>query len=245
MWLENLDIGLLAGAAAAIASGLIQGYSGFAGALIIVPVLAVVFGPIEAIAITVVAGLAGNLVLTRDAAKSANWRESGVVSAAIAVSIPLGLVFLISADPMIIRRGMGVFILLAAFLLMSGWTYKGKRGLISNAGVGLVSGLIIGAFGVPSGPVFVVYFLSAPVPVPVQRANIIMTVSVTLTIMMIGLIVEGVYSAETVVRCAVIAPLYLIAAHIGKGLFRTVPATWFNKIAYSLLLASGTMALIA
>lgn len=245
MWLEIFDIGLLAGAAAAIASGLIQGYSGFAGALIIVPVLAVVFSPIEAIAITVVAGLAGNIVLTRDAAKSANWREVGAVSAAIAVTVPVGLLFLVSAEPAIIRRGMGIFILLAAFLLMSGWSYKGTRGLVSSTGVGFVSGLIIGAFGVPSGPVFVVYFLSAPVPVPVQRANIIMTVSVTLTIMMIGLIVEGAYAAETVVRSAIIAPLYLIAAHFGKVLFLTVPATWFNKVAYTLLLASGTMALLA
>ena len=245
MGFEILDIGLLAGSLAAIASGLIQGYSGFAGALVIVPVLAVLFSPIEAIAITVVAGLAGNLVLTRNAAKSVNWREAGVVSLAIAISIPLGLLFLLSAEPLVIRRGMGVFILLAAFLLMSGWTYQGTRGVISATGVGLVSGLIIGAFGVPSGPVFVVYFLSAPVPVAVQRANIIMTVSVTLTTMMIGLIVEGAYTADIVVRSLIIAPLYLIAAHFGKVLFLTVPATWFNKVAYSLLLASGIMALLA
>ena len=245
MGFEILDIGLLAGASAAIASGLIQGYSGFAGALIIVPVLAVLYSPIEAIAIAVVAGLAGNLVLMRNAAKSTNWRETGVVSAAIAISIPLGLLFLLSAEPAVIRRGMGVFILFAAFLLMSGWTYKGPRGIISGAVVGWVSGLIIGAFGVPSGPVFVVYFLSAPVPVPVQRANIIMTVSVLLTIMLIGLIVEGAYTQETIVRCAIIAPLYLIAAQAGKMLFLSVPATWFNKVAYVLLLASGTMALLA
>ena len=72
-----------------------------------------------------------------------------------------------------------------------------------------------------------------------------MTVSVTLTIMMIGLIVEEAYTADTVVRSLIIAPLYLIAAHFGKVLFLTVPATWFNKVAYSLLLASGTMALLA
>ena len=132
MGFEILDIGLLAGSLAAIASGLIQGYSGFAGALIIVPVLAVLFSPIEAIAISVVAGLAGNLVLMRNAAKNVNWREAGVVSFAIAISIPLGLLFLLSAEPIVIRRGMGVFILLAAFLLMSGWTYKGPRGVAAS-----------------------------------------------------------------------------------------------------------------
>ena len=167
------------------------------------------------------------------------------VSVAIAVSVPLGLIFLISADPVIIRRGMGVFILLAAFLLMSGWTYKGVRGYSSSGIVGAVSGLIIGAFGVPSGPVFVVYFLSAPVQVQVQRANIIMTVSVTLTIMLIGLIIEGAYTVETIARCSIIAPLYLIAAQFGKMWFQAIPTTWFNKVAYTLLLAPGTTALLA
>lgn len=245
MGLDILGIGLLVGSLAAIASGLIQGYSGFAGALIIVPVLAVVFSPIEAIAITVVAGLAGNVALTRNAAKSTDWRETAIVSLAIAFSIPLGLMFLVSTDPLVIRRGMGVFILLAAFLLISGWTYKGPRGIPSGTVVGLTSGLIIGAFGVPSGPVFVVYFLSAPVSVAEQRANIIMTVNVTLTIMMIGLIVEGIYTANTVIRCAVVAPLYLLAAHFGKVLFLSVPSTWFNRVAYTLLLATGVMALLA
>ena len=185
------------------------------------------------------------MALTRNAAKSADWHETAIVSLAIAISIPLGLMFLVSTDPLVIRRGMGVFILLAALLLMSGWSYKGERGILSGAVVGLTSGLIIGAFGVPSGPVFVVYFLSAPVPVVEQRANIIMTVTVTLTIMMVGLIVEGAYTTHTVIRCAVIAPLYLLAAHFGKVLFHSVPSTWFNRVAYTLLLASGVMALLA
>ncbi|HIC65987.1 MAG TPA: hypothetical protein EYO87_08320 [Paracoccus sp.] len=63
--------------------------------------------------------------------------------------------------------------------------------------------------------------------------------------MLIGLIVEGAYTQETIVRSAIIAPLYLIAAQAGKMLFLSVPATWFNKVAYVLLLASGTMALLA
>ena len=52
MWIEVLNMSLLLGSLAALVSGLIQGYSGFAGGLIIVPVLAILFSPIEAIAIS-------------------------------------------------------------------------------------------------------------------------------------------------------------------------------------------------
>jgi len=245
MWIEILDLSLFIGGLAAFVSGLIQGYSGFAGGLIIVPVLAILFSPIEAIAITVIAGLIGGLTLIRAATKNADWQEAGPVVIAMSIAIPIGLLFLVSADPLIIRRGMGVFILVAAFLLMSGWTYKGTRGHFAGGITGATSGLIMGAFGVPAGPVFVVYFLSAPVPVTVQRANIIVAVFVAVIFLLGGMIVEGAYNAETLARSAIIAPLYLMGTLTGKKLFQVAPVAWFKKAAYTLLLASGIAALLA
>jgi len=149
----------------------------------------------------------------------------------------------VSAEPDVIRLGMGIFTLLAAFLLMSGWRYRGSRGLVSGVVVGAVSGLIVGAFGVPSGPVFVVYFLSSQLPVHVQRANIVIAVTVVLTVMVIGLAVEGAYAEETLWRLIVVAPLYLVSTWAGKWLFQKLPSTWFVKVAYVLLLASGVAVL--
>lgn len=240
---EIYDIALLIAGTVAVVSGLIQGYSGFAGALFMVPILASLMNPIDAVAIAMVAGLAGNATITADAAKSAEWREAGSVSVAIAVSIPAGLLFLVSAEPEIIRLGMGVFTLLAAFLLMSGWRYRGARGIGSGVVVGVTSGLIVGAFGVPSGPVFVVYFLSSPSLVPVQRANIVIAVTVVLTVMVIGLAIEGAYTEDILWRLIVVAPLYLVSTWTGKWLFQKLPSTWFVKVAYGLLLASGVAVL--
>jgi len=245
MWIEIFDTGLLLGSLAALVSGLIQGYSGFAGGLIIVPILAILFSPIEAIAIAAIAALAGSMALITNAVKNADWRETGSVSVAIAISIPLGLLFLVSTDPLIIRRGMGIFILFAAFLLMSGWTYKGTRGHFAGGLTGATSGLVMGAFGVPAGLIFVVYFLSAPVPIVVQRANIIIVVFVALFFLLGGLIVQGAYTAETLARTIIIAPLYLAGSLSGKKLFQIAPAAWFKKAAYTLLLASGLAVLLA
>ena len=108
---EVLDTSLLIGTGVAFVSAVIQGYSGFGGGLVVVPILAILFGPIEATAITSIAGLLGNVLLWPDAIKKAYWPEAAPLSIAAAIAIPIGLLFLPTADPTLIRRGMGVFIL--------------------------------------------------------------------------------------------------------------------------------------
>ncbi len=70
---EIAELSLLLACFTALMSGMIQGYSGFGGGLIIVPILAFLFSPLEAIAIAAPAGLVGNAFLLPNAAKSANW----------------------------------------------------------------------------------------------------------------------------------------------------------------------------
>jgi len=152
MFTEVLDQSLAIAAIVAFVSAMIQGYSGFGGGLVIIPILAVLWGPIEAIAITAAAALIGNFLLWPEAVKKANWAEAAPLSIALAISIPLSLLFLVSADPVIIRRGMGVFILVAAFILMSGWSYSGKRNVVASATAGALAGGITGGFGIPGGP---------------------------------------------------------------------------------------------
>ncbi len=150
MLIEILDLTLLLGAAAALLSAMIQGYSGFGGGLVVIPILAVLFSPPEAIAIAALGVITGNLALLPGAARTANWREAAPVSIALAIGIPLALGFLISADPALIRRGMGVFILAAA-VLMSGWTFQGRRTVFTSLAAGALTGGITGGFGIPAG----------------------------------------------------------------------------------------------
>ncbi len=240
---EIAELSLLLGCITALMSGMIQGYSGFGGGLVIIPILAFLFSPLEAIAIASPAGLVGNAFLLPNAAKSANWREVVPMSVAIAVSIPLGLLFLLSADPALIRRGMGVLVIFAAILLMTGWTYRGTRSVTASSVVGALAGGVTGGFGIPGGPIFVVYFLSALVEPHVQRANIILSVGVTISFLLAGLIADGLYDSLTLARSAFVVPMWLIGSRIGKRLFEVAPAVWFKKVTYGLLLVTGISAL--
>jgi len=150
---------------------------------------------------------------------------------------------LISADPAPIRRGIGVFILAATAVLMTGWAFKGRRSVFTSLAAGAVTGGITGGFGIPGGPFMIVYYLSAPVPPPVQRANIIVTGSVGILFVIIGLAVGGPFDQGTVLRGIIITPLYLAGVWIGRRIFRIAPAAWFKKVTYAILIATGIMAL--
>ena len=241
---EILDTTLLLGAIAALFSAMIQGYSGFGGGLVIVPILAVLFSPLEAIAMASLGAIAGNITLLPGAARTTNWREAAPVSLALALAIPLALNFLISADPALIRRGMGVFILAAAAVLMTGWTFRGRRSVFTSLATGALTGGITGGFGIPGGPFMVLYYLSAPEPPPVQRANIIVTSTVGISFLIMGLIAEGTYDQPTLWRSAVIAPLFLAGIWIGRRIFQIAPAAWFKKVTYAILITTGIMALV-
>jgi len=246
LFVEILELSLLLGALFAFASGVIQGFSGFGGGLMVVPILAVLFSPIEAIAIAALAALAaisGNMVMLPDAIRKAHWPEAAPVSIALAIATPLALNFLISADPVLIRRGMAVFILAASVVLMTGWTFSGKRNVLTSLATGTVTGGITGGFGIPGGPFMIVYYLSAPVAPPVKRANIIVSACVGMTILIIGLIVADAYNQATIMRAIIIAPVFLAGSWAGRVFFKIAPVTWFKHVAYTILLATGIMAL--
>ena len=235
---------MLIGALIAFISALIQGYSGFGGGLIIVPALALLYTPLEAIAITAVAGIFGSLTLLPTALKKVYWPEAAPVMIAVAITIPIGLAFLVSADPTLIRRGMGVFILVASAVLASGWTYPGKRGLVPSVVSGALAGGVTGGFGIPGGPFLVIYFMSAPVEPAVQRANMIVSFSIAIVFMIGGLIFNGAYPQDTIARAIVIVPMFVVGARMGQYIFKIAPAEWFKKVTFGLLVATGITVLL-
>jgi uncharacterized membrane protein YfcA len=241
---DVLNPSFILGACVAGLSGVLAGYAGFGGALILVPILAYLYSPIEAIGIAAICAFATLLTLFPNAAKTAYWPEAAPVVSVASLSLFAGLTFLVSADPVLIRRGMGVFVTLVALVLMSGWSYRGPRGIMAGGIIGALTGGITGAFGIPGSPISALYFLAAPVSPKIQRANMIVVNTVLVTFLLGGLVVAGIYDAPLLVRAAIITPLFVLGAQLGKHLFTTDPSAWFKKVTLALLLATGLSAII-
>lgn len=145
-WAAILNLSLLMGALVAVTSGIIHGYTGFGAALFMTPLFAILFGPVEAIGVGSVIGFCGSAQLYPGAARNAVWRELIPIFAGIVILTPFGAILLFKTDPELIRRAMGVLILLFALILISGWVYRGPRGPVSSAAVGA---LAVGSLALP------------------------------------------------------------------------------------------------
>lgn len=233
-----LNADLLFAALIAVFSGVIHGYTGFGAALFMTPLFALLFGPVDAIALSVIIAIFGSAQLYPRAARNARWRELIPASLAIVVFTPLGTYLLFSLDPEVIRRSMGGFVLLAALVLLGGWNYKGPRGNIASAVAGGLAGIITGTTGV-GGPPLAIYFLSAPVAPVVQRANIVIAVTAMIAVVLISLLVAGGIVGGTFMRGVVLIPTYVVGTWFGSHLFNIAPQKYFRRVALWLLLATG------
>lgn len=240
---EVWNADLLYAALIAIVSGAIHGYTGFGAALFMVPLFALLFGPVDAIAISIVMGLFGSVQLYPGAARSAHWRELIPVCQAIAIFTPIGTYLLFSVDDEIIQNAMGILVLLAALILLSGWTYKGPRGLVASVVTGGLGGSLTGAAGV-GGPALALYFLSAPSAPAEQRANIVISVAAVLIMTLLSLVVAGGVSQGILLRAIFLIPVYVLGTWSGSRMFVIAPQAYFRRVALWLLVAAGLGILI-
>jgi uncharacterized protein len=219
-------------------SGMIHGYTGFGAGLLMTPLFSLLFGPVEAIAISTIVAIFGSAQLYPGAARHAKWRELTPILIALALATPVGTYLLFNLDPELIRRAMGGFVLLFAGILMSGWIYRGRRNAAASSAVGALAGVISGATGV-GGPPVALYFLSSPHPAEIQRANIVIAVSVLILLVLIAVAAGGGFTAETVVRGIILTPAYIAGTWSGSRLFAFAPKEYFKRVALWLLLATG------
>ena len=246
--LNNLNsiwtISLILAACVALPSGIIQGYAGFGGALFAVQFFALLFGPVTAFSIVAILMLTAQLQIFPGAMKKADWKEILPVLVPSCITMQLGIFFLVSADPSFIRRGMGAFILLITVFMIFGYRYVGKRRKLVGIATGSVAGAITGSFGVPAFPLSAIYFHNSASEPGLIRANVLTAICFTLIFSIVGLSAHGVYNETSLLRAALIFPIFTLGIYLGQFLFKIAPADWFAKVTYGVLICSGLILLM-
>ena len=240
-----LDGKVLLGALVCFVAVTLQGYTGFGGALIMFPLLSIIFEPIGGIVIASFVGIVSQLLLVVDAVKKATWRELAPLLAATITATFLGTLLLVAMEANVIRWAIGLFVIGAAALLMANIQYRGPRGPVVSLGVGAVAGGVSGAFGVPGGPIFVLYFLAAPVEPAEQRANLVLGTGAIIGMMFVGLAYSGQVDGGRAAASLAITPFALAGIAFGAFLFRTIPSVWFRQVALWLVFAAGLASIAA
>ena len=142
---------MAAAIAVAGAAGLVRGFAGFGSGLMMVPVLALVFGPKAAVPIVVILEIAVSVQLLPRARGDVEWRFVGIMAAGAFLTMPLGVYFLASMDAELMSRLIAINVIVAVILLASGWRYNGPRPAWLTMIVGAISGVFVAAttLGIP------------------------------------------------------------------------------------------------
>ena len=169
---------LICAALVAAAAGIVRGITGFGGAMVAAPPLALLLGPHVAVPVVLVLEsviAAPMLVKTR---RQVQRGVIGPILLAACVTVPLGAFILVVAEPQLIRRAIAIAVILFALMLLRGWRYSHQPHIATSLAVGAISGAMTGATSI-GGPPVILYLLSGPHSAETTRANLTLFIAVT------------------------------------------------------------------
>jgi len=230
--------------AAAVLAGTVRGFSGFGAGLVMTPLLALVYGPVDAVVIMMMTVLVGGMQMIPAALPYATKRDLVPIAIACVIATPVGTYLLVTGDPDVMRRFIGGFVLVSALVMLVGWSYTGKRNARISFGAGIVSGFANGAGGV-GGPPVTLYLISSDEPAMVKRSNIAVTSTLQAFLTVIPLAFTGVITGDLLLRSAALLIPFVGALILGGRLFSRATDRIYRLVALWLLVVIGfTVALV-
>lgn len=235
---------ILAAIAVASVAGVIRGITGFGGAMIMAPPLALLLGPKLAVPITLMLETCAAAPMLPAAARIARWRVLMPVSVVALLFVPLGSYMLLNADPQTLRRAIALTVIVFAVLLLRGARYTGPQRTPVLLGLGGLSGAMLGATSIGAPPV-ILYLLSGPDPIEVTRANLTLYVVVISAAGLAALAWQRVIDAQALTIALLMTPTYALGVIAGSRLFSRFSDQRFRQLTLSMMLVVSVGVLFA
>lgn len=246
MILESLTVWqILAMTGAFVASGLVRGFNGGAGAnFITAPVLALILDAREGVPLIILLNLISNIQVMPSALPHANWRRMIPVGIAAVATAPLGAWILVVVAEDTMRRIVAGTAIALSLLLLTGWRYNGPRGLPVRIGVGALGGLVTGSVSMGGPPVFL-YLLSGPGTAAQHRADFLSFGAMVQAGAILAFAVSGLITLQTLVLAAAMYVPFTLACWAGMRLFaRSSDAQFRNYTLWGIAVLSLVIAVI-
>jgi uncharacterized membrane protein YfcA len=222
-------------AAVALLAGFMRGFVGVGSGMLMAPIFAILFGPLQAVGMVIMLDAFVTAQLLPSVHRLIEWRVIIPMAGAAALSMPAGTWLLVNIDARIMTRVIALIVLVFVLLLMIGWRYRGPKRLGITLGVGGVSGVMIAATSMGNPPV-IVYFLSGPDTAATNRANFTGYFAVTLATLLVMMTARGLIDGAAVLRTALLVPVFAVAAWLGAKYFYMSTDRRYRQVALGLLL---------
>jgi uncharacterized membrane protein YfcA len=229
--------------ASAGAAGVLRGVTGFGSSLLLAPTLSIIWGPADAIIITLLIGITASLLMFPR--HSGRIKRSSVMPLAAA-----GLIFIVPgvhclrfAEPETMRRTIA-YVMLAITLLMILYprTYFSASRWHSII-AGAIAGLIMGATSM-GGPPIVLYFSGQDAETSQLKANIVVAVGILELGALLALTALRGLDLTVVLRFSVLLPSFVGALYLAERLVPKHAGIVYRHLIIALLIVTGIIAAI-
>ena len=233
-WVAILALGL--------ASGTLSGIVGFGASIMLMPVLMLAFGPLEAVPVMAIAALMANLSRVVVWWREVDWRANAYYCATAIPASALGARTLLILDPRIVEGTLGAMFLVMVparrWLLSRGFRIVAWQLALVGAGIGFLSGMVAS-----TGPINTPFFLAYGL---IKGAYLSTEAVGSMAIGITKAVVFQRFNAlplETVGRGLVIGTTLMIGSRLAKGFVLRLDAHQFRALMDCLLAGAGLLLL--
>jgi len=227
----------------------VRGAAGFGAGLIAVPMLTFILPVPTAVSVASVLTTLTSIQQVSREWRQIAWPQFITIFLYSMVGIGLGLYFIKLLNEDVLRRCLGIFLIL--YSCHSLWVARTSTRLLAKrwhgplaAVVGIAGGLISALFGAGAGPVYVVYFDILRLEKAVFRATMSAVVLLAGVARIAGYESSGFYTASSVALVATGIPLVLIGSWLGDRVIYRLNDRWFSRLVAAIILLSGATLLL-
>jgi uncharacterized membrane protein YfcA len=228
---------------ATLVAGFMRGFVGFGGAMVIIPVLTLLVGPLGAVAVAAVSGVPATIQLLPTTIRHSEHRFVVPLGLATFIAAPLGAWILVSVDPKIMKMVIALLVMAMVAFLAGGWRFARRARLATTLATGAAGGFIQGCAGV-GGPPIVGLSLSRTGPPSQQRANVLAGVMAVSFSSMIPLWYHGLFTRDAVLLGLLLVPLNSAGTWVGARYFSGAGQQYFRRAALGILAAIGLVTFV-
>ncbi len=233
-WAAILALGLV--------SGTLSGIVGFGASIMLMPVLMLAFGPLEAVPIMAIAALLANFSRMVVWWREVDWRANAYYCATAIPAAALGARTLLILEPRLVEGILGAMFLLMIparrWLLARGLRINAWHLALVGAGIGFLSGMVAS-----TGPINTPFYLAYGL---VKGGYLATEALGSMAIGITKAIVFQRFNAlpwETVARGLVIGATLMIGSRLAKSFVLRLDAHQFRVLMDCLLAGAGLMLL--
>jgi len=224
---------------AAFAGGFVSGFSGFAMGLVVSGVWLHIITPMQTAALIAGYGLLTQGYGILKLRQALNWQNIWPLSLGTTIGIPIGVVLLTYINPVYLRFGVGVLLVLYTIYSLARPAFKPvKIGIAPDIAIGVFNGLVGGLTGL-GGVISTISCQLRGWTKDVQRSVFQPVLFAAFVIISISMGITGAVTSETLKLYGVGLPFLLAGLWSGFKLYGKIDDETFRKAVLMLLLLAG------